>query len=188
MYHDTAPESAELIDPSERRAIAFGVEVVRLCWPESAVERDDLAASGTPRILLIKADGAPPPTWDPLEDWVRLPIDRVEVRARELVLRDRALRGLPILLNEDGLLRRGRMWRAVPPVELALLEPLVNDAGKIVTRAELLAHVRPDQATDLARVLDTAMQRVRRRVRPLGITIHTVRAVGYLLEVGEPPL
>jgi len=63
-----------------------GIEVALLPWPDSGTTREDLALAGRPRVLLVAATVPPPDVHDPLEDWVRVPVDHgdVEVRARRL--------------------------------------------------------------------------------------------------------
>ena len=57
----------------------------------------------------------------------------------------------------------------------------------MVARAELLPLAIPGAETDGRRTLDRIVRRVRARVAPLGLTIHTVRASGFLLEMGVLP-
>ena len=63
-----------------------GIDVALVPWPEEESARGDLARAGRPRILLIAARVPPPDVRDPLEDWVRVPVDHgdVEVRARRV--------------------------------------------------------------------------------------------------------
>ena len=63
-----------------------GIEVALVPWPEEQSALDDLALAGRPRVLLVAASVPPPDVRDPLEDWVRVPVDHgdVEVRARRL--------------------------------------------------------------------------------------------------------
>ena len=63
-----------------------GIEVALVPWPEERSSLDDLALAGRPRVLVVAASVAPPDVRDPLEDWVRVPVDHadVEVRARRL--------------------------------------------------------------------------------------------------------
>jgi DNA-binding response OmpR family regulator len=56
-----------------------------------------------------------------------------------------------------------------------------------VTRVELLAAARPGAVADPTRTLDRVVRRVRSRLAPLGIRVHTVRATGFLLDVGTLP-
>jgi hypothetical protein len=63
-----------------------GIEVALVPWPDEASAIDDLALAARPRVLLVAAAVPPPDVRDPLEDWVRVPVDHrdVEVRARRL--------------------------------------------------------------------------------------------------------
>ena len=63
-----------------------GIDVALVPWPDGTSVLDDLARSGRPRILMVAATARPPDVRDPLEDWVRVPVDHgdVEVRARRL--------------------------------------------------------------------------------------------------------
>ncbi len=63
-----------------------GIEVALVPWPDDDSVRDDLALAGRPRVLLVAPSVLPPDVHDPLEDWVRVPVDHgdVEVRARRL--------------------------------------------------------------------------------------------------------
>jgi hypothetical protein len=63
-----------------------GIDVALVPWPEEQSALDDLALAGEPRVLVVAASVAPPDVRDPLEDWVRVPVDHgdVEVRARRL--------------------------------------------------------------------------------------------------------
>jgi hypothetical protein len=63
-----------------------GIEVALVPWPDDDSVRDDPALVGRPRVLLIASSVSPPDVRDPLEDWVRVPVDHgdVEVRARRL--------------------------------------------------------------------------------------------------------
>ena len=63
-----------------------GIDVVLVPWPDEESALDDLARAMRPRILMVARSVAPPDVRDPLEDWVRVPVDHrdVEVRARRL--------------------------------------------------------------------------------------------------------
>lgn len=60
----------------------FGSYVTCVAWPAEAVRAACLAAAGAPHLLLVDPDAAPPAAVDVLRDWVRLPADAAEVRAR----------------------------------------------------------------------------------------------------------
>ncbi len=63
-----------------------GIEVALVPWPDEESVLDDLARAHRPRILMVASTAPPPDVRDPLEDWVRVPVDHgdVEVRARRL--------------------------------------------------------------------------------------------------------
>ena len=156
-------------------------------WPSEAGRRDDLARLGRARLLLIEERHDPPPVQDALEDWVRVGVDPVEMYVRRERLRRHQARWAPAEFDEDGLLRRGDGWVAVTPLERRVVEPLLARAGQLVPRSEMLAAAMPGAVTDDRRALDRIMRRVRLRVAPLAITVHTVRASGFLLELDQLP-
>ena len=161
-------------------------EVALLHWPRESGLREELVAAGRPRLLLVEVGQIPPLGADPLEDWVRLPAQPEDLDARRRMLRRRSVARTPIRLDEDGLLRRGRAWVALSPVELRLFGELYAAQGQVVSRSQLLAVLRPSLADDDVRALDSSMLRVRRRVRPLGAIVRTVPRAGFLLEVADP--
>ena len=56
------------------------VELVR--WPSQRQRRDQLVEARLPRLLLVEPESPAPVAVDPLEDWVRLPVDRNDLQAR----------------------------------------------------------------------------------------------------------
>jgi hypothetical protein len=50
------------------------------------ITRHRLAAEGRACLLVVPIGGEPPDDWDDLEDWVRLPLDDMEVTHRRVVL------------------------------------------------------------------------------------------------------
>ena len=86
-----------------------GIDVALVPWPDDDSVLDDLALAGRPRVLLVAASVVPPDVRDPLEDWVRVPVDHgdVEVRARRLariaVARRSPANGVGRTARWDGL-------------------------------------------------------------------------------------
>jgi DNA-binding response OmpR family regulator len=83
-----------------------------------------------------------------------------------------------------------RCWRGEVEIELtaredALLEYLAHRAGEVVSKAELLRHVWPDEDTD-ANAVEVYIGYLRRKIdAPFGrATIETVRGRGYRLATG----
>src|ERR1700674_3626458 len=80
----------------------------------------------------------PPCAVDPPEDWVRLPADDRDLRARVATLSSRADVDLAQPeLDEDGLLRYRGRWTALSPVERLLASALGERFGAVVSREGL---------------------------------------------------
>ena len=73
------------------------------------------------------------------------------------------------------------------PGSAPALVPLLARAGSMLTRAELLTATSPGAEADDRRTIDRVIRRLRLRLAPLGITIHTVRGCGFLLDMGALP-
>ena len=71
------------------------------------------------------------------------------------------------------------------PLECAVLEVLMRNAGRIVRRDRIVARAWPDDADHRSNVLEVVIKRLREKVdRPFGgDSIQTVRGAGYRLEV-----
>jgi DNA-binding response OmpR family regulator len=161
------------------------VDVVLVRWPTEAPRRQRLVAEGQPRLLLIEGDATPPEAVDCLEDWLRVPVDEGELALRMAALVVRAgahvARDRPEL-DDDGVLRRGHEWVALPPVESRLIGALLDRLGAVVSR-EALARAGWPEGAPGRNALDVHVLRLRRRLAPVGLVIRTVRSRGYLLEL-----
>ena len=159
------------------------MDVVLVRWPAEEPRRAVLRDEGIPRLLLVE-NGAPPPrTTDELEDWVRVPADEVDLHARVDNLNRKMQSRSESLpdLDDDGVLRAGRGWVPLPPVEARLTSALIDRYRSVVTRDALAKAGWPHGAPG-RNALDVHMLRLRRRIAPLGLAIRTVRSRGYLLE------
>ncbi|HSO94720.1 MAG TPA: helix-turn-helix domain-containing protein [Acidimicrobiia bacterium] len=157
-------------------------DVVLVRWPDESERLETLRSAGTPRLLLVAADEAPPVTVDPLEDWVRLPADEAEIRARLATLSSRAGNDQPTpAVDADGLLHYGDRWVALSPVEQALAAVLTERFGAVVGRDVLARRAWPD-GVPTRNALDVHVLRIRRRIAGLGLELRTVRSRGYLLQ------
>jgi two-component system OmpR family response regulator len=157
-------------------------DVVLVRWPDESGRLEALRATGAPRLLLVPADAVPPVTVDPLEDWVRLPADQAEVRARLATLSSRANTDRPVpAVDADGLLHYRGRWVALSPVEQALAEVLAERFGAVVGRDVLARRAWPD-GVPTRNALDVHILRFRRRIAALGLELRTVRSRGYLLQ------
>jgi DNA-binding response OmpR family regulator len=159
------------------------VDVVLVRWPADSTRRDELSASGVPRVLLLE-DGAPPPVArDDREDWIRIPAPDGDLQARVDGLRRRVeARTDPAPeLDDDGVLRLGDRWVSLPPVEARLTTALLARFGTVVSR-DALGRAGWPAGSPGRNALDVHMLRLRRRLSPLKLAIRTVRSRGYLLE------
>ena len=142
-----------------------------------------MKVTGEARLLLVE-DGQPPPRLvDCLEDWIRVPAPEEDVRARvdALAARSRAHEDRSPGIDANGVLRYGGRWIALPPLEARLTATLLERFGAVVGRETLIRAVWPGRAPG-RNALDVHILRLRRRLRPLGLAIRTVRSRGYLLE------
>ena len=118
----------------------------------------------------------------------------------ELVARLRALERRPAgILGAElrcGDLTLDRLTRKVSragkpidltPREFALLEHLLRNVGRPVTRTSIIEHVWDMNFDSLTNVVDVFIKRLREKIdRPFGRPLlHTVRGVGYVLEEPE---
>ena len=155
------------------------MEIELLQWPAEEARRVQLSQISSPRILLVSPDVNPPVSSDPLEDWIRLPLDRTDLQARVEGLSRRANPHPHI--DDDGVLHHGRSWVALPPVEARIMAELLVNFDRVVTRERLLHQGWPGEERR-RNVLDVHLVRLRRRLEPLGLVITTVRKRGYVLQ------
>ena len=162
------------------------MDVTLVRWPAEQIRRDRLAEEGVPRLLLLEAGEAPPVIVDPLEDWIRVPAEDTDLRARVATLQaryDAAGAGSPAL-DDDGVIRVGSAWVSLPPVEARITNALLDRFGAVVSRDALARSGWPEGAPG-RNALDVHVLRLRRRLAPLGLVIRTVRSRGYLLEAQD---
>ena len=169
---------------ARRYEASFAGSVAILSWPDQADEAAECARTRQPRLLLVAPDAEPPPDWDGLTDWVRLPVDDRDLCARIAALQRLGSRVPEPALDEFDVLWRGDRWRALAPIEARLVEVLLARCGSVVSRRELGAAAWPDGVPG-TRAVDARLRRLRDRVEPLGIRIHNVRRRGLMLEVCE---
>ena len=153
-------------------------------WPAAEATRAELAAREQPRLLVVDADAAPPHCVDELEDWVRHPVDLMDVVARTTTLQIRAeARARRPVLDEHGLLWRHGRWVSIPNTQRRLVELLVARAGQLVAAAELREAYAAAGGSAEGVALKAALARVGRRLQPLALHLHTIPGRGALLEI-----
>jgi hypothetical protein len=172
------------VPPPEPEAISLtGADVAMVRWPGEEDRLDRLRAERRPRLLLVESGAAPPLPADELEDWIRVPAQEVDMMARlaGLERRYRDNGSVRPEVGEDGVLRMGRDWVSLPPVDHRLATALVERFGAVVSR-DALARAGWPEGRPARNALDVHVLRLRRRLEPLGLAIRTVRSRGYALE------
>lgn len=159
------------------------MNVALIRWPHDTDRLAALRERQRPRLLLLEGKVNAPVSVDPFEDWIRLPADQGDVKARIDTLAQRwgRRRHHKPTLDEDGVLRVGAIWVALPPVEARLTEALLNSFGSVTSRTDLTHAGWPTGRTD-RNALDVHMLRLRRRIESLPLSIRTVRSRGYVLD------
>jgi two-component system, OmpR family, response regulator MprA len=126
------------------------------------------------------------------DDYLRkpFPLDELHARLRSLMRRPRAwsndlLRcGDLVFDRRTREARRGERPIELTSKEIALLETLLRNSGRTVTREALLDAVWDHNADPASNVLDVYARRLRVKLSAFGEPplLHTVRGVGFKLE------
>lgn len=160
------------------------VDVALLQWPEEERARARLAAVGRPRLLLVAPGGPAPVLLDELEDWLRVPVDPDDLRARTEVLERRGGTALPspgVTLDDDGLLRVGASWVALSDAQVAVTRVLLHHLERVVSFDALRSVCEAADVSAHPTSIRTLVTRLRTRVREVGLDLVTVRRRGVLL-------
>jgi two-component system copper resistance phosphate regulon response regulator CusR len=85
--------------------------------------------------------------------------------------------------------RRGARSLRMSAREYALLEYLLRNPDRVLSRGQILEHVWDDNFDPVANAVDVLVGRVRRKVEADGGSplIHTIRGAGYMLSEAVPP-
>jgi DNA-binding response OmpR family regulator len=163
------------------------MDVALVYWPAEAARLERLRACRQPRLVIVE-HGDPPPTADPLEDWVRSSAHEDDVNARVAVLRARSVRRGHGISVDNGVMQCGDQLVILPPIEARLASTLLQHVNAVVTREALVRAGWPDRDLKCSQVLDTHVGRLRRLVAGTAIRICTVHQRGYLLQLlaGQP--
>ena len=73
--------------------------------------------------------------------------------------------------------------------EYALLEYLLRNVRRVVSRSQIIAHVWDDNFDPVANAVDVLIGRLRRKIDREGLPplLHTIRGAGYVLTDRPPP-
>ncbi|MFT4108364.1 response regulator transcription factor [Propionicimonas sp.] len=131
------------------------------------------------------------------DDYVTKPFSIEEVTARVAAIL-RRVRGGPVGAAEPELLRYGdlvmdedghEVWRqgapvSLSPTEFALLRFLLHNAGRVLSRAQILEHVWHYDFNGDSSVVDSYIRYLRRKIDTVDPPlIETVRGIGYTLRL-----
>ncbi|MFS4105724.1 helix-turn-helix domain-containing protein [Streptomyces sp. PD-S100-1] len=177
-----APSSA----PVEIQHPSLKKDVNILRWPAERQLREQCRRLGLLRLLVVERNHEPPTCADVREDWIRMPATPKDFQARITALQLRGVSHTVPHLDQDGILRMGTAAVAVSPREAQLLQVLIQRFGRTAAREELRAHLSEDGREASRNALDLHIKRLRRRVRPLGLSIRTAWGRGYVLEYENP--
>jgi two-component system, OmpR family, response regulator len=124
------------------------------------------------------------------DDYMAKPFDirEFEARVRSLLRRQAGLRSSTVSLGPLSLDLTTRQYVAhdeildLPPRERALLELMLTRAGKVVAKEAIVQSLTSLEDILSDNAIEQYISRLRRRLQPLGLTLRTVRGIGYLLE------
>lgn len=170
--------------------VGAGIAVSLVAWPADEALRRHLSSLDLPRLLLVDPGAAPPTGLDHKEDWVRLPADSADLRARAAALVERnAIRSLPALpvLDEDGLLRVGACWVHVTAAQMPVVRLLVDRFDRVVSIDAIAAACITAGGTGSIASVRTLLARLGRRLGGVGLELVTIRQRGVLLRTGRSP-
>ncbi|MEO6446416.1 MAG: response regulator transcription factor [Gemmatimonadaceae bacterium] len=127
------------------------------------------------------------------DDYLTKPFDFGELLARlralmrrrgEILATDLTVGDL-VIDTRTRLTRRGTREISLTTKEFAFLHYLARQAGRVVPRAELMAHVWDDRTGSYSNIIDVYASRLRRKVDEGDETpmFTTLRGVGYMLTI-----
>jgi len=157
-------------------------DVVFVRWPAQSELRTRCRNKGVPRLLVVEGGAQPPISNDPIEDWVRPPVSRCDLRARVAALQKRFNHSQVPTVDSTGTLSFGRHSITVSATQADLLRLLIDRFGKVVYRVEITQYLASRTPAPNRNSLDLHIMRLRRRLLPIDLSIRTVWGRGYLLE------
>jgi two-component system response regulator TctD len=128
------------------------------------------------------------------DDYLPKPFDLNELEARVRALNRRNSNALASIDNQTsalGALRLDRDNRALylqgavmdlSPREFALMAALMKNPGQAVAKERLLDLVFPDQTNVQLEAIEVVVYRLRKKLVRAGVTLVTLRGLGYLLK------
>jgi two-component system OmpR family response regulator len=129
------------------------------------------------------------------DDYMVKPFDLPELEARVRALIRRGQSGGASLLTHGALVLDTAGRRATlggEPLdlsarELGVLEVLMMRSGRVVNKEQLAEQLYGWDEEVGANAIEVYVHRLRRKLEPAGVSIRTIRGLGYLLEKGRQP-
>lgn len=170
-------------------SLLVDAEVAVLRWPNEEPLRRQLVVLGLPRMLLLEPGTAPPAELDELEDWMRIPADPSDLRARarSLHARSRTVTRPSPVLDDDGLLWMGTRWVAITEPQVPVVRLLLEHLDRVVRTEAVVAAYEGAGGSGHPASVRTLVSRLGARVATLGLELVTVRRRGVLLSAGADP-
>jgi hypothetical protein len=157
------------------------VDVAIAKWPEEAARVVQLARGHVPRLLLVRPDASPPVATDVLEDWVRMPCEERDLRARVVGLQRKAIEfAPPPVVGPDGRFSYIGAVTYLPAIQKRLAVVLVDRFEAVVSEAILIEHGWEGLPRSSA-TLRSQLIRLRHRANMLGLQLGAVRGQGWIL-------
>jgi len=162
-----------------------GLEIIRILRQEgihTPVLVLSAKASVDDRIEGLQAGG---------DDYLTKPFSFTELLARVQALIRRSSQSAEPTRLDAGDLRMDLLTRDVfkgdekmelQPKEFALLEYLIRQQGRVVTKTMILEHIWNYHFDPQTNVVDVLVSRLRNKLDPEKERIHTIRGVGYVLK------
>ena len=177
-------KAVNVLDAQPRaRPVALTVaEVLLLRWPEERARARELADAGQAVLYVLQDDVEPPTVRSCLEDWIRIPGDERDLRARLAALELRvAAHERPPSIDGLGRLHHDGKLLALSPVEARLAAVLVDRFGEVVPDRDLAQRaVNPQPPSPPS--LRTQIAGLRSTLRAANLALRRVRGAGYRLE------
>lgn len=129
------------------------------------------------------------------DDYLVKPFEMDELEARVRALARRQLRPIRQVLTLGPLsldLQARQASKngcpfALPRRELSLLEALMGAQGRVLAKADLMDHLYGLGADIEDGAVEVHASRLRKRLKPLGISIQVQRGLGYSIALADPP-
>ncbi|MCR5876262.1 response regulator transcription factor [Phenylobacterium sp. J426] len=192
--HTVASGAAAL---GELEARAFDAMVLDIGLPDidgfEILARLRRAGSDLPIVVLTARDAVPDRVAGldmGADDYVLKPFEPEELaaRVRAVVRRKRGAAANLLVVGaltcdlESGAAAVGGRPLDLRPREWTALKVLASRPARVVSREQLVAEMFPDEAAVSPNVLDVHVGRLRRKLKPDGPGIRTLRGVGYRLD------